>query len=87
MMRSAPATQKNRNATSHGVRRLLDRLIRGSIETPEARRGQLLLESLEKRQMLAGDTDLLFTEGVDPLNTSVPAAEQTDTLPAVGVAE
>ncbi len=84
---SAIAHSNNRNAPRSGVRRLLDRLIRSAQEPAEARRGQLLLESLEKRQMLAGDSDLLFTEGVDAVDTSVSAAETSDTLPSSTTAE
>jgi cyclophilin family peptidyl-prolyl cis-trans isomerase len=45
------------------------------------------LESLEKRQMLAGDTDLLFTDGVDVVHTSVAPAETSTSLPVEGQAE
>ncbi len=92
MMRSAskrhnqPSAQP-KSIRSPSVRSLLDRLIRGSAEPSEARRGQLLLESLEKREMLAGDSDLLFTDGVGVVDTSVPAADVATSLPTTSQAE
>lgn len=84
---SAFAGMNKRSSPRSGVRRLLDRLIRIAGEPAAARRGQLLLESLEKRQMLAGDSDLLFTEGAGPIDTSVSAAETFDALPSSTLAE
>lgn len=50
-------------AARTAARRMLASLLRrgGPAESP--RRGRLLLESLEKRQLLAGDMELLFTDG------------------------
>ena len=62
-------------------------MIRGSAEPAEAKRGQLLLESLEKRQMLAADSDLLFTDGLGVFDTSVSSAEVATALPVTGQAE
>lgn len=51
-------------------RNLLQRLLFDALpwskkdDETDPRRGRLLLESLEKRAMLAGDADLLFTDGV-----------------------
>ena len=48
-----------------------------SEKTPDAKRGRLLLESLEPRQLLAGDVDLFATDG----NTALAeTASQTSTL-------
>ena len=56
--------------------RMLTRLTSGR---PEAtRRGRLLLESLEKRQMMAGDVDLFASDGVSAANL----AQNTSSLVA-----
>ncbi len=87
MKRSASTLSRQPSAPRRSLRRLLDRLIRGSADPAIARRGQLLLESLEMRQMLAGDTDLLFTDGVAAVATSVPSAETSTSLAVEGQAE
>ena len=71
------------------LRQLLGRLIGAAPSaTPEARtpgartseahRGRLLLESLEKRQLMAADMELLFTDGAaeEPANQAVQASVQ-----------
>ncbi len=68
-------------------RRLLDRLIRAAHAPVPAKRGRLLLESLEKRQMLAADSELLFTDGAIALDEALPPAETSVALPVAGVAE
>ena len=67
--RTTPDQSPNRST----LRRWLDRLGGRGSQT-ETRRGRLLLESLEPRQMLAGDVELLFTDGVDAVNDSQPVA-------------
>ncbi len=58
-----------------GLRRLLERWIGSPSSSDDPRRGRLLLESLEQRQLLAGDIELLFTDGsTDP---GLPAAESS----------
>ena len=44
----------------------------------DAQRGRLLLESLEQRQMLAGDVEMLFTDSSTETPTSGISAAQTD---------
>ena len=56
-----------------GLRRLLERFSGRPAEAEDPRRGRLLLESLEKRQLLAGDVEMLFTDGLSDF--SQPAAE------------
>lgn len=46
------------------LQRILGNQIATQKETEDPRRGRLLLEALETRAMLAGDADLLFTDGV-----------------------
>ncbi len=53
------------------LRRWLDRL--GGRDHRSAKRGRLLLESLESRQLLAGDVELLFTDGVETVEDSQAA--------------
>lgn len=57
----SPADRPSRDRPSHGW---LSRLIGG--QSDEGRRGRLQLESLERRQLMAGDVDLFATDGVDP---------------------
>ena len=70
------------NSRRTGVRRLLEKVITGSwsgeTETSSPRKGRLLLESLEQRQLMAGDMDLLFTDGtVDATATNTFVATNT----------
>lgn len=46
------------------LKRLLGEYLPWQQSKEDPRRGRLLLETLEKRAMLAGDADLLFTDGV-----------------------
>ena len=80
-------SSSNRNSAKprSQVRQMLESLILGRNTRPESKRGRLLLESLEKRQLLAGDMDLLFTDG-EPQPQAAPAA-QSDGLQVVGQAE
>ncbi|MGI9470361.1 MAG: Ig-like domain-containing protein, partial [Rubripirellula sp.] len=66
------------------MRQFLENLIFGSEEQTDPKRGRLLLETLEQRQLMAGDLELLFTDGVP--DTSDQAAE-TDGLQAAGQGE
>ena len=57
------------------VRQFVKNLLLGDQVPTDPKRGRLLLESLENRQLLAGDVELLFTEGV--------AADQATGQPSV----
>ncbi|QDT04205.1 Putative bifunctional phosphatase/peptidyl-prolyl cis-trans isomerase [Rubripirellula lacrimiformis] len=61
-MRSSQA-KSDSSASTGGVRRLLEKFILGQSSPPNPKKGRLLLESLEQRQLMAGDMDLLFTDG------------------------
>ncbi len=65
------------------VRKLLESLILGENKSADPKRGRLLLESLEQRQLLAGDMDLLFTDG----NPQPETAAETGGLQVAGQAE
>ncbi len=65
------------------VRQLLESVIWGGNCAPDPKRGRLLLESLEQRQLLAGDMDLLFTDGV----SQPEQAAETGGLQVAGQAE
>ncbi len=74
MMRSQNSpSEPGRPHRGRGLRRLLERFIGRPTEAEDPRRGRLLLESLEKRQLLAGDVEMLFTDGLSDF--SQPAAE------------
>lgn len=81
---------KETNQKSTGIisqaRRALASLI-GIADDQSPRRGRLLLEQLESRQMMAGDTDMLFTSGV-PVSTtsSTQSATFANTTSAEGEA-
>ncbi|TWU50499.1 putative bifunctional phosphatase/peptidyl-prolyl cis-trans isomerase [Rubripirellula tenax] len=63
---------------SRGVRRLLERFILGGTDRVQPRKGRLLLESLEKRELMAGDMDLLFTDGVETaVDTRASVSDQS----------
>ncbi len=64
-----PKTRRRR------VRQFVKNLLLGDRCQTDPKRGRLLLESLENRQLLAGDMELLFTEGV--------AADQATGQPSV----
>ncbi len=66
------------------MRQLLHRIIGGG-EVADPKRGRLLIEPLEKRQLLAGDLELLFTDGSETQTTSAPA--ETGIIRAAGQAE
>jgi cyclophilin family peptidyl-prolyl cis-trans isomerase len=65
------------------VRQLLERLILGESGPEAPRRGRLLLERLEQRQLLAGDMDLMFTDG----EVETQSAAETSGLQVAGQAE
>ena len=58
------------SSSKRGLRKWLSRLITHPSEAESPRRGRLLLETLERRQLLAGDVDLLSTDTthVQPAN-------------------
>ncbi|WP_146515012.1 Ig-like domain-containing protein [Rubripirellula amarantea] len=76
----------NRNSKSRlSLSRLLGGLFSPGSDSPaEPKRGRLLLESLEKRQLMAGDMELLFTDGT---SSSSEVASQTSGLQLEGVGE
>lgn len=79
-------SDSNRSKTSRlNLRRLLSGIVSGGNDAPETKRGRLLLESLERRQLLAGDVELLFTDGADAATNEQPA--ETDTLTSTRAAE
>ena len=57
------------------ARRLLESLLQSRPQT-DVRRGRLLLERLEGRQLLAGDVDLFATDGAPPEDQASDAAAQ-----------
>ena len=67
-----------------GVRQLLKNLLIGDADQADAKRGRLLLETLEQRQLLAGDMELLFTDGV---SNETGVAVETGVLQAMGEGE
>ena len=62
------------------LRRILGRLFRHD-PAPITRRGKLLLETLERRQLLAGDVDLLSTDG-EPETADAPAETSNALTPS-----
>ncbi|MFK8115508.1 MAG: tandem-95 repeat protein [Rubripirellula sp.] len=62
-MRSNKTRLQSSAPSRRTVRQLLGKLLLGDSSPTEAKRGRLLLESLEQRQMLAGDIDLFATDG------------------------
>ena len=73
LMRSQ--TKRNPDSTSRKrslLGRWLDR-IGGAPATTTTQRGRLMLETLENRQLLAGDVELLFTDGADTVQDDPPA--------------
>lgn len=72
-MPSSPK-QPSPSSRSH-FRRLLDSIIGEKRQENDPQRGSLLLETLESRQMLAGDVELLFTDGTSDVADQSTAAE------------
>lgn len=68
------------------LRAWFDSIVVGGGTPHDPRRGRLLLESLERRQMLAGDVELFATDGSDPIDTETAATESTG-LPVTTQAE
>src|SRR6056297_857474 len=83
----ASSSKSSQLASTRGVRRLLTRLILGDSERNEPGRGRLMLEGLEQRQLMAGDMDLLFTDGNNDISASSVANEQSNSLQATTQAE
>lgn len=79
------AGQKTDHRPTRSVRQLLQNLILGESTPMNAKRGRLMLESLEQRQLLAGDMDLLSTDG--NVNENDSAAAQTGAIQVAGQAE
>ncbi len=79
-MRSSSA-KKSLPASTGGVRRLLEKFILGGQDRVNPRKGRLLLESLEQRQLMAGDMDLMFTTGLDSTT-----ADASQTMTTTGLA-
>ncbi len=86
-MRSHSKRPDSSSTRRRSVRRLLQSLIFGENGPSEPRRGRLLLESLEQRQLLAGDMDLLFTDGTTPNSPASSQAAETSGLQTAGQAE
>lgn len=68
------------------LRSLLQSVMPQRTAPASAQRGRLLLESLESRQLLAGDVELLFTDNSDQ-PTSSPAEASTLTTSTTGEGE
>ncbi|WP_419189969.1 Ig-like domain-containing protein [Stieleria marina] len=68
---------EKRHTGRQGLLRQLMSRFTGS-DAPDARRGRLLLESLESRQLLAGDVDLFATDAQPAVDNTLPI--QTDDL-------
>ncbi len=83
----APATRQSKRT----LRQWLSRLITSPVRHDHPRRGRLLLENLESRQLLAGDVALLSTDPGEQLtNDTVLQSEigdQDETLPVNGEAQ
>lgn len=73
---------KSRSAT----RRLLERLLHGRCEVETTSRGRLMLETLEPRQMLAGDVEMFSTAFSTPDDSYTPAQYDASNLQAEGEA-
>ena len=90
-MRSKPANSSDGHhpqRKTRGLRAMLRRMIVGGDAPEKARRGGLRLESLEPRQMLAGDVDLLVTDADNnTLNETVPSEEDTSLFTALSDGE
>ncbi len=69
------------------LRRLLAGLIGSAGGPSDPARGRLLLESLESRQLLAGDVELLFTDGNDVPTSDTSSAETATGLSSQRTAE
>jgi cyclophilin family peptidyl-prolyl cis-trans isomerase len=68
------------------LRQFLAGLIRREKNDADVKRGRLLLESLESRQLMAGDVELLFTGGEDQAAASEPV-QTSEALTSSRVAE
>lgn len=81
-------SNRHLNLRRRGIRQLLKQMIFGSECPEDPKRGRLLLESLERRQLLAGDIELLFTDGGAEDDASLSAAETASSvLQVAGAAE
>lgn len=78
------ALARSARSRRQGLRGWVQSLLGGG-EPVEPNRGRLLLESLEPRQLLAGDIELLFTDPSSPASSAAPA--QSGGLRVVGQAE
>ncbi|MCG8652386.1 MAG: peptidylprolyl isomerase, partial [Pirellulales bacterium] len=79
----------NRSSTHKlrlGLQRLLEKFSGTPDEPSDPKRGRLLLETLEKRQLLAGDVELLATDGEDS-HTTDQSAETSSGLTSERAAE
>ncbi len=74
------------NLSRLNLRRLIESMVARGADRAEPRRGQLLLESLEARQLMAGDVELMFTDG-ESTATSEPAAQTSAGLTSQRAAE
>ena len=70
------------------LRQLLDTMLRRDAKQVDPSRSRLLLEPLEKRQLLAGDMELLFTDPGPVVDLGAEAPQTAPTgLQAAGVGE
>lgn len=75
-MRS-PSSRKTTSASRLNFRKLLESLVPAARPSDGARRGRLLLERLENRQLLAGDMELWSTDGSDAQPSDDTTAAET----------
>lgn len=67
-----PDQRNHTGSTRHALRRLIEAVSAPRQHGRDVKRGRLLLETLERRQLLAGDVELLATDGSDD-NPPAPA--------------
>ncbi|KAA1259161.1 putative peptidyl-prolyl cis-trans isomerase [Rubripirellula obstinata] len=83
----------NRQSPNHqSLRGRISRLLGGGTKSglkapADAKRGRLLLESLEQRQLMAGDMDLLFTDANPAANPATLSNDSSNTLQVASAAE
>lgn len=80
-----PQNRRQTAANRPSLRQRIWRLLgAGSVDQADVKRGRLLLESLEKRQLMAGDIELLFTDGVSDNAIDSTAASVSQSQSSTG---
>ncbi len=85
----SPPPRSGAAALSRMLRGLCESVLVGGGGKTTAKRGRLLLEALESRQMLAGDVEFMFTDGQDgaPPTSVETTSTSHDSLPVTTQAE